>query len=54
MKAGQSKLAAKEKGIIGQVGFVERYNEAFISCREFINNPKFIESHNFLTLIREN
>ena len=36
---------AKEKGIIGQVGFVERYNEAFISCREFINNPKFIESH---------
>ena len=36
---------AKEKGIIGQVGFVERYNEVFISCREFINNPKFIESH---------
>ena len=36
---------AKENGIIGQVGFVERYNEAFISCREFINNPKFIESH---------
>ena len=36
---------AKEKGIIGQVGFVERYNEAFISCSEFIKNPKFIESH---------
>jgi len=36
---------AKEKGIIGQVGFVERYNEAFISCRKFIKNPKFIESH---------
>ena len=36
---------AKEKGIIGQVGFVERYNEAFISCWEFINNPKFNESH---------
>jgi len=36
---------AKEKGIIGQVGFVERYNEAFISCKEFIKNPKFIESH---------
>ena len=36
---------AMEKGIIGQVGFVERYNEAFISCREFIKNPKFIESH---------
>ncbi len=36
---------AMEKGIIGQVGFVERYNEAFVSCREFIKNPKFIESH---------
>ena len=36
---------AMEKGIIGQVGFVERYNEAFISCNEFIKNPKFIESH---------
>ena len=30
---------------IGQVGFVERYNQAFISCREFIDTPKFIESH---------
>ena len=36
---------AREKGIVGQVGFVERYNEAYISCREFIKNPKFIESH---------
>ena len=36
---------AKEENIIGQVGFVERYNQAFISCREFINKPKFIESH---------
>jgi predicted dehydrogenase len=38
------RLAMNEK-IIGQVGFVERYNQAFISCREFIKNPKFIESH---------
>jgi predicted dehydrogenase len=38
------KLAMK-KGIIGQVGFVERYNQAFISCKEFIKKPKFIESH---------
>ena len=38
------KLAMK-KGIVGQVGFVERYNQAFISCKEFIKNPKFIESH---------
>ena len=36
---------ANEKNIIGQVGFVERYNQAFISCREFIDKPKFIESH---------
>ena len=36
---------AENKKIIGQVGFVERYNEAFISCREFIDEPKFIESH---------
>ncbi len=39
------KKLAEEKNIIGQVGFVERYNQAFISCREFINKPKFIESH---------
>ena len=45
MKPRIIETMAKEKGIIGQVGFVERYNEAFISCREFINNPKFIESH---------
>ena len=36
---------AKEENIIGQVGFVERYNQAFISCKEFIDKPKFIESH---------
>ena len=39
-----NELALKNK-IIGQVGFVERYNQAFISCNEFIKNPKFIESH---------
>ena len=37
-------LASKNK-IVGQVGFVERYNQAFISCNRFIKNPKFIESH---------
>ena len=36
---------SKKKGIIGQVGFVERYNQAFISCKKFIKKPKFIESH---------
>tara|TARA_B100000989_G_scaffold147299_1_gene109802 strand:- start:2709 stop:3665 length:957 start_codon:yes stop_codon:yes gene_type:complete len=36
---------SEEKGIIGQVGFVERYNQAFISCKEFIKKPRFIESH---------
>ena len=39
------KKLSEEKNIIGQVGFVERYNQAFISCRKFINKPKFIESH---------
>ena len=37
-------LASKKK-IVGQVGFVERYNQAFISSNRFIKNPKFIESH---------
>ena len=36
---------SKKKGIIGQVGFVERYNQAFVSCKKFIKKPKFIESH---------
>ena len=36
---------AKKNKIISQVGFVESYNQAFISCNEFIKNPKFIESH---------
>ena len=36
---------ASKAGVVGQVGFVERYNQAFLSCKEFINNPKFIESH---------
>ena len=39
-----NELASNNK-IVGQVGFVERYNQAFISCNEFIKNPKFIESH---------
>ena len=39
-----NELASKNK-IVGQVGFVERYNQAFISCNRFIKNPKFIESH---------
>ena len=36
---------ANKSNLVGQVGFVERYNQAFISCKDFIKQPKFIESH---------
>ena len=45
IEAKEIERLANENKVIGQVGFVERYNPAFISCREFIKNPKFIESH---------
>lgn len=35
----------REKGIMAQVGHVERYNPAFIATKSFINNPMFIEIH---------
>ena len=41
-------LAAKikEKGVIGRVGHVERYNPAFIAAKQLgINKPVFIEAH---------
>ncbi|HID92268.1 TPA: Gfo/Idh/MocA family oxidoreductase [Candidatus Peregrinibacteria bacterium] len=34
-----------EAGIKAQIGHVERFNPAFISAKEYINNPKFIEIH---------
>ena len=37
--------AAQEKGVLGQVGHVERFNPAFKAARHAITNPMFIESH---------
>ena len=36
---------AREKGIKGQVGHVERFNPAFTAVKEKIENPMFIETH---------
>jgi len=36
---------AKEHGVKGQVGHVERFNPAFLSVKDKIDNPMFIESH---------
>lgn len=36
---------AKDYNVKGQVGHVERFNPAFISVKDKINNPMFIETH---------
>lgn len=36
---------AKEQGVRGQVGHVERFNPAFTAIKDAVNNPKFIETH---------
>lgn len=36
---------AREKGVKGQVGHVERFNPAFLSVKDKIENPMFIETH---------
>lgn len=36
---------AKEYNVKGQVGHVERFNPAFISVKDAIENPMFIEAH---------
>ena len=36
---------SREAGVKVQVGHVERFNSAFISAKNFINQPLFIESH---------
>lgn len=36
---------AKEYGVKGQVGHVERFNPAFMAIRNKIENPMFIEAH---------
>lgn len=36
---------ANQHGVKGQVGHVERFNPAFISIKDKVNNPMFIETH---------
>ncbi|MDT0555143.1 Gfo/Idh/MocA family protein [Patiriisocius hiemis] len=36
---------AKQKGVRGQVGQVERFNPAFMAVNHMIENPMFIEAH---------
>ena len=45
IEAKEITKAAKEKGVLGQVGHVERFNPAFKAARNAITNPMFIESH---------
>lgn len=39
-----TEMAAK-KGVLGQVGHVERFNPAFKAIKSSVTHPKFIESH---------
>lgn len=36
---------SQEAGVQAQVGHVERYNPAYISAKNYISNPMFIETH---------
>jgi predicted dehydrogenase len=36
---------AHEKGVLGQVGHVERFNPAFTAIKDLIDQPMFIETH---------
>ncbi len=36
---------SEEAGVLAQVGHVERFNPAFLSVRNYIQNPMFIETH---------
>jgi len=36
---------ADEAGIMAQVGHVERFNPAFLSARDYVENPMFLETH---------
>lgn len=37
--------AAGEKGVIGQVGHVERFNAAWLASKKYAGSPMFIEAH---------
>ncbi len=35
---------ARKKGVLMQVGYLERFNPGFLACRELITRPQFIET----------
>ena len=45
LEADEIVSLAEKKGVLGQVGHVERFNPAFKSVKKYITNPKFIETH---------
>jgi predicted dehydrogenase len=40
---------ARKKDLILQVGHIERFNSAFAACKEYFQNPYFIECHRLST-----
>jgi predicted dehydrogenase len=36
---------ARDAGVVGMVGHVERFNPAFLAARRFVERPMFIETH---------
>lgn len=44
-QAGELVEAAGKKGVVLQVGHIERFNPAFTAARKYVDKPLFIESH---------
>ena len=44
-EANEISFLARKRGVLGQVGHVERYNPAFKAIKDVVTQPKFIESH---------
>ena len=44
-EANEITSLAGKRGVLGQVGHVERYNPAFKAIKDAVTQPKFIESH---------
>ena len=44
-EANEITSLAEKRGVLGQVGHVERYNPAFKAIKHALTQPKFIESH---------
>src|SRR5690606_11099782 len=46
VEEGENIIAlARQQGVKGQVGHVGRFNPAFVSVKDRIDNPMFIETH---------